>query len=293
MGLAGRALAAFVVAIVMVLGLSALAQAQTQPPAAAQRPSPQAFTEQFARALRAEAPQLGIAVEGSLLLKIQRPNGGSAIINIEKAYQAHPLSPGGIEPLAKAYAQALKEMPAARLDRSRIVPVIKDRAWLDELRKLFQAQGVNSEPVFEDFNKELIIVYAEDSKTRTRYLNTAEDIGDRNALRALAIENLRRIVPKFEQRVNDAGFSLVSAGGDYEPSLLLLDDVWSSGQIKVEGDIVVAIPARDVLLITGSRNRKGLKAVRSLNGDLTKGAHRLTETLFVYRNGRFVKFGRD
>ena len=56
----------------------------------------------------------------------------------------------------------------------------------------------------------------------------------------------------------------MSAGGNYEASLLLIDDIWSSGQVKVNGDIVVAIPTRDVLLVTGSRNRSGLKRVREL-----------------------------
>jgi uncharacterized protein YtpQ (UPF0354 family) len=55
---------------------------------------------------------------------------------------------------------------------------------------------------------------------------------------------------------------MITAGGDYEASLLLFDDIWSGGQIKVEGDIVVAVPAKNVLLITGSQNRKGLAAAR-------------------------------
>jgi uncharacterized protein YtpQ (UPF0354 family) len=87
---------------------------------------------------------------------------------------------------------------------------------------------------------------------------------------------------------------LVAAGGDYEASLLLLDDVWSGGQIKVNGDIVVAIPARDVLLVTGSRDRTGVRKVRELATKLVaEGPYGLTDALFVYRNGRFTKFGRN
>ena len=86
---------------------------------------------------------------------------------------------------------------------------------------------------------------------------------------------------------------MLSAGGDYEPSLLLIDDIWSSGQIKVTGDIVVAVPARDVRLVTGSRSRPGLKGIRELATKFrAQGPYGLTDTLFVYRNGRFTKFGR-
>jgi uncharacterized protein YtpQ (UPF0354 family) len=183
----------------------------------------------------------------------------------------------------------------AALDRSRIVPVIKDRQWLADLHNTLKARGVDKPPDFivDDFNDELIVVYAEDDPNRTRYLTTEEVKMDRGELRALAVANLKRLLPKIEMRNHDNVFSLLSAGGDYEASLLLFDDIWSDGQIKVDGDIVVAVPARDVLLITGSKNRKGLKVVRAMAADMAaKQPHRLTDTLFVYRDGRFKRFGR-
>jgi Uncharacterized protein conserved in bacteria len=75
-----------------------------------------------------------------------------------------------------------------------------------------------------------------------RYLTTQEDFGlSREALRSLAIANLKRLLPKIEMR-RVGGVGLMSAGGNYEASLLLIDDIWSGGQVKVNGDIVVAIP---------------------------------------------------
>jgi uncharacterized protein YtpQ (UPF0354 family) len=110
-------------------------------------------------------------------------------------------------------------------------------------------------------------------------------------LRALAVENLKRVLPKIELRGDDE-VMLMSAGGNYEASLLLIDDIWSSGQVKVNGDIVVAIPTRDVLLVTGSRNRAGLKRVRELAAKfVAQGPYELTDTLFRYHDGRFTKFG--
>jgi uncharacterized protein YtpQ (UPF0354 family) len=110
-------------------------------------------------------------------------------------------------------------------------------------------------------------------------------------LRALAIENLKRVLPKIEmRRVGEV--ALMSAGGNYEASLLLIDDIWSSGQIQVDGDIVVAIPTRDVLMVTGSRSRSGLKLVREMAAKFkSQGPYELTDTLFRYRDGRFTKFG--
>ena len=70
-----------------------------------------------------------------------------------------------------------------------------------------------------------------------------------------------------------------------------LPSIWRSGQIKVDGEIVAAIPAKDVLLVTGSRDRKGIAKLRALAAEFFgQSRYSLTETLFVYRNGQFVKF---
>jgi uncharacterized protein YtpQ (UPF0354 family) len=84
-------------------------------------------------------------------------------------------------------------------------------------------------------------------------------------------------------------FGMITAG-DYTTSLLLFDDMWSGKQIKFDGDLVVAIPARDVILITGSRVDKGVQGIRGMARDLAKGAYRINANLYVYRNGVFSAF---
>ena len=221
--------------------------------------SPSAFTQEFARALTAAMPSATVKVEGELQLSLKDASGLERTLFLSNPYREYALDPKRFGDIVKRFAAALlqSDNAHAKLDRSRIVPVIKDRKWLLDLRQTLKAQGKEQGHLSESFNDELIIVYAEDDPTRMRFLSANEDVGvSPQELRALAIENLRRILPKIEMRVGDHVL-LVSAGGDYEPSLLLLDEIWSGGQIKVNGDIVVAIPARDVLLITGSRDRTG------------------------------------
>ena len=166
------------------------------------------------------------------------------------------------------------------------MPVISDRPWLAQLRDIFIKQDASQQPVFDDFNNELVVVYAEDSNSRTRYLSSSERIDiPRSELRRLAIDNLMRVMPKIEMRQHDDAFAMITSHPDYGE--LLVDDIWSGGQIKVDGDTVVAVPAKDVILVTGSRNRKGLKAVRSIAHELAQGRYGLIDTLFVYRGGKF------
>jgi uncharacterized protein YtpQ (UPF0354 family) len=261
----------------------------------AQTLNSQAFTQEFARALTTALPSATVTVKGDLALSVKEASGLDRTIFLTNPYREYSLDPKRFGDIVKGFVAAMARSGTgqAKLDRSRVVPVIKDRQWLVDLHKMHKAQGNDQEHLSESFNNELIVVYAEDDPTRMRYLTTSEDIGvGRQELRALAVENLKRILPKIEMRGDDHVL-LVSAGGDYEPSLLLIDEIWTGGQVKVNGDIVVAVPARDVLLVTGSRDRTGLKRIRELAAKfVAQGPYGLTDTLFVYRNGRFTKFGR-
>jgi hypothetical protein len=262
--------------------------------------TPTQFTLEFVRAFATSGASATVMLKGDLEINIRYPDGRTLTANLANAYKDYSADPARLGELVKAHVAAWSRPPsgssgAAALDRSRIVPVVKDRQWLADLHSTLKARGIAQPPEFlvEDFADELIVVYAEDDPNRTRYLTSGEIDMDRGDLRKLAVANLKRLLPKIEMRNHDDVFSLLSAGGDYEASLLLFDDIWSGGQIKVKGDMVVAVPARDVVLVTGSQNRKGLQVVRAMAADLAaKGPHRLTTTLFVYRDGRFQRFGR-
>jgi uncharacterized protein YtpQ (UPF0354 family) len=256
--------------------------------------STRVFTEKVAEALRAKLPQRTITVAGELLILLKDARGGTTELSVANLYHDYKSNPANLAAIVDVYVAGLSEKRSAKLDRARIVPVIKDREWLASNHSHFKASGVAQQHVYEDFNKELVIVYAEDSENRMRYLTNDEDIGvDRKELRKLAVANLLRILPKIEMRQHDDVFAMLTAGGDYEASLLLLDDIWSGDQIKVKGDVVVAVPAKNVVLVTGSQNRKGLSVVRKMAAELaSQNRYRLTDTLFVYRDGRFTRFGR-
>jgi uncharacterized protein YtpQ (UPF0354 family) len=241
--------------------------------------------------MREVAPSATVTIARELEITVRRADGSSVEVNLANIYGEYRRQPGRLGEFVEKFASNAKNPEPAKLDRARIVPMIKDRAWLDEITGMF-AKG-NTKPLYEDFNKELVIAYAEDSDARMRYLGANEDVGDLKDLRARAVANLKRILPKIQMQRHDDVFAVIGAGGSYEPSLLLFDEIWSDGQIKFEGDTVVAIPARDTLLVTGSKSRKGLKVLRGMAEKLVEGPYRLTATLFVYRDGRFVKFGRN
>lgn len=99
-------------------------------------------------------------------------------ITLDDAYKRYQAAPDPLEEVAADMLKQLAEMlPTGRC----IVPVIKEKAWLDTVRQ--QLSQYESDPevlnasldfAWEDFNDELIILFAEDGSETMRYLMRCE-----------------------------------------------------------------------------------------------------------------------
>jgi uncharacterized protein YtpQ (UPF0354 family) len=259
--------------------------------------NPRAFTETVANATRMAIPSAKVTVTGDLELQIEYgASGPTATMSLANAYDLYLLDPQAIKQVIKNYIDAIAPLGKSKLekiDRSRIVPVVKNRQWFDYVQHLFSAQSKQLQYSEGPFTGELIVVYVEDNSSTMRFVTTADDVGNRGQVNELALANLMRLLPKIEMRAGADQTWLISAGGDYESSLLLMNDLWTSGQIKVDGELVVAVPAKDALLVTGSRNAAGIALLRKFAAEVATGAYGLTKKLFVYRGGKFVILDSD
>lgn len=262
--------------------------------------SPGEFTARFATALRVELRGATVTVQGDLHLGIKDDQGWDAQAFLDNAYHEYLGDPAeALDPVIARYVASIGESQRrfTKVDRGRIVPVVKDRQWLMGMQQQDPNQD-SATRISEPYNDDLVVLYAEDSPHNIHYLvpsELAEAGVARSELRALAIANLRKLLPGIEIR-GGALVSTIVADGNYESSLLLLDEIWSKGEVpaRIDGEPVIAIPARGVLLFTGSRNQRGLVWLRALAAKTAKtSTYRLTSTLFVYRGGRFTRFGGD
>lgn len=267
--------------------------------AVAQSPllSPEEFTALYVQELQKRAPELKIRTVEPLHVKL----GDGLTAYLDSTFTHYKGNPAGRDKIVADYVTATLETihwRGKRVDVSRIVPVIKDLGYLEEVRNnLRNRRGRKLEPSYarDQYNSNLVILYAEDTPLNIRYLGEEDlvEVGFKKEKRRIkAIDNLRALLPKIQVHGENGTFS-ITAGGIYESSLLLFDHIWRSGQWKVKGELVVAIPTRGVLLVTGSKDDKGLAYVRRTVAKAMKsGSYNLTNRLFVYRKGRFVPFSR-
>jgi len=260
--------------------------------------SPEKFTEEYAASLRNAAPDVTVKITGPLEVRAVGKTGGETTCFLANAYTDYKAGPADKADIIKKYAGSFVETLHSTgtndvVDTTRIVPVIKDKAYLQQVRDSLKARGVDvskMNQVFEEYNSELVIVYAEDTPSNMRYFN-ADDLKKTGVqpsdLRPLAVNNLLRLVPDIKIQGSD-GTYMVTAGGDYEACLVLSCSLWEGGRMKVDGNYVVAIPSRDLLLVTGSGNKAGVQKLREIAAKMVKEAsHGLTPLLFVYRDGTF------
>jgi uncharacterized protein YtpQ (UPF0354 family) len=280
-------------ALLLIVALLGLAR----PGAAAEPPSREAFTQEFARAYEAAQPGATVRILGPLWLQILGAKGQIATAHLENAYLELRLDPAGREQIVQRHVAAFASTGSQRrpIDRSRIVPIVKSRQWIADYAALVKEQGYGDETVaiHDDINAELVIVYAEDRDKTYRFL-LPEDVKQlgigRDDLVDFARENLTRLVPS-PQVIAGPYASGIRVDGNYEASLLLYPEWWEGTPIKVDGDYVVAVPTRDLLLVTGSSNPAGIAQIRELaRQSAQKFSHAIVDTLFVFRDGRFTRF---
>lgn len=211
--------------------------------------------------------------------------------NMFLAYQNEPDS---ISAIINRYgalaAEMLEERKPIVIDN--IIPVIKPKEYLDDVKTLV-SEAKSFPMLTEKYNDQLIIMYAEDSKTSIRYL-TEDDFNalaiTKDSLKSIALKNFDTIVPDI-QRHGDQGLFMLTAGGDYEASLILSSSIWTKENLPVDGEFIIAIPNRDMLLITGSNNKNGIDKIKKIVADsYHTGSYQISESLFKWDGSKFVKY---
>jgi hypothetical protein len=111
-------------------------------------------------------------------------------------------------------------------------------------------------------------------------------------LRRSALEHLEVLSSRAEFHGQPPALMLSFEG--LESSLLLATDFWRRLEGAVPGELVVGVPARDVVIVTGSQSQPGMeKAKRCVERVFFAGGENLvSRNLLVRRNGAWEPYGK-
>lgn len=278
----------FITNALVTLGLS-------RSKAAAVEMTPEAFTEHFAARIRDAAVDVGVEIVGRFELRLAREAKEAQRVYLDNTYQLFLTSdpserPALLDRYVASYLEAFDESP---LDQAQVVPVVKGKDWLKEVRAMFESEGKQYDGIYEALNDDLVVFYVQDTPSNIRYITSADfdELGiERQRLRRLAVGNLRQILPGIDVHRGDL-VSMVAAGGSYEASLVLFEDFWERERQKLKGEPVIAIPCRDLLLFADSGNQNGVARLRELAAKAaSENAYAVSDQLFIWKTGALQRF---
>lgn len=256
------------------------------------------FTDTFVKTLLAGNWEHDVDVIEPLRLEVKTADGSEHAVFLGNAYDLYIQDPGDLDVILDVYSSSLRESvdrPNDTLSEADIVPVIKDDKWITEVSAAASFSGSKSRPEYyqQPLVSGLVVLFAEDSPSNIRYVDRGsleKTEVDLATIREKSIENLLRKLPEIEIQGSD-GLYMVVADGNYDASLLLVDEIWSSTNFQVDGEIVVSIPARDTLLVSGTKNVKQLAQLIKLSKEIySESPYYISSNIYVRRDSQWVLF---
>lgn len=148
--------------------------------------------------------------------------------------------------------------------------------------------SVDDSPVQRQLVADLLVFYAFDADSHYEIIScknlkqlgvTADELHER------ALHNLGGLQLQVRAHKVDRIFAF-TAGGNYEATLILLPEVWKSVSQMVSGRIVAAVPARDILFVTGDADPENLAEMRRRTSKALEQVDKPLSRAFIRWTGR-------
>jgi hypothetical protein len=234
------------------------------------------------------------------------PDGNSTIWFLGNAYQQYRSDPGQLDAIVDHQLRSWAETRTAISARAsestdvlkHLLPVIKTRGWLEttsrQLKSIAQPDKVaESEPLHRDLTGDLVLVFAQDDVEGMRFVTrgmlTQLRLHDEAALEQGVLDNLAARLGELKIAGKNGRYRL-EFDNFYEASLALLASRWRD-RVAIDGDPVIAIPARNTLLVCGSRDRDSIDSLRKYADSISdQAAYGLSKQLYTLRDGKLTLY---
>jgi uncharacterized protein YtpQ (UPF0354 family) len=146
-------------------------------------------------------------------------------------------------------------------------------------------------PVERRFLADLMIFYAFDLGDSFELVSNSvrESLGaSEEELHQAAVRNLRALNLEVATHRGER-LTMLTAGGNFEATLLLLPELWDSVINGIAGDIIAAVPARDIILFTDDSVPPNLAELRKRTSQAIEKAEKpLSRHFFRRRDTEWI-----
>ena len=257
------------------------------------------FTQHCAERVRIEQPDAAVAIAGDRHLKIKDDDGTELDMYLDNAFRRYCGAPEDLETIVEQQLRTLRTTTGdwdSQINEENLLPVLRGRAFLEEMTRMLTQnpeEGEEALPVSDRVNDDISVLYVFDTEDAMRYVQ-ARDLEQltvaRDRLFGRAVANLRTLLANARVE-GEKGYYMPVAGGDYESSLLFLSEFWTKERFPVKGEIVVFPLARDLLIVTGSEEKKALAQATKVAAEAEETMdYFISDKPFRYKDGRWVRF---
>ena len=237
-----------------------------------------AFTTYMQAQFQKSVPTATFKILGPLSLDVKAPAGDSTT-NLQTLYSNCLRKRDECDGIVAQFVSDMSaryRTPDAPLKASQILIVVRPSAYVQEIRRNL---GDFADPVAAALVGDLWIIAAKDEPTTIGYINTKNlaplGLSPEEAL-VLGKKNMKKSMRKalsFRGKLRpDVIRNLM--GSPYESSLLAFPELWARIAKKLNGHLIVTVPAKDVVLFTDDNKPDAVSVLAATTRPVLDGAER-------------------
>jgi uncharacterized protein YtpQ (UPF0354 family) len=250
--------------------------------------------------IKETAPGFKVEIADASTLKVKTDKDLEATISLDNLNLACQSDPAGCSQMTGSFVEkivgSLKAAGSpAELKPEMIRAVLKNQEYMDGLKAVYRQsppeKREDNRIVSKPYMAGLHIVYVVDSPGSMRQLSVGdmkEMKLDPEKVHQLAMLNMEKTlgdIPKADAP-ELPGLFVITAGDSYEAARVLLHKKWAKIAEEVEGDLVVALPTRDLVFFTGSADENRVRILREMARRVVeREPYSLTDKLFKWTPG--------
>jgi uncharacterized protein YtpQ (UPF0354 family) len=224
----------------------------------------------------------GVVPDAGDPAKINMQVGGKTVTvdltNLMNRIRAYPDEDAG--ELIAQFTAAIDDMQKQVVSEANLVAVLRDQAYVDHFNK------IKGGLLKESFVDGLVIVYMADMPGSMSIVTRREFPRDVGEAHNIALNNVRKWLSRVQSddRLRVTTLYFIEGNTLLSPTLILLDEFWTSIKGRYPGDVLIAVPRRDQLFIFNDNLEGPALARRMIDVTFKDNLNLLSDRIYSRRN---------